>query len=261
MDMINQRRRQGNSALRAMIVDDEEPSRRRLRIVLADCFDLIHNEVVGESRNGREAVDMSMDLRPDVVLMDINMPKMNGIEAARHINKMASPPAIIFTTAYDEYALDAFSVHAIDYLMKPVRREHLAASLRRASAFSAGQLALLAESQSGARTHFSISRGRKLILVPVEDVTHLKAEEKYVIVHTKDGAYEIEEALANLEREFPRRFVRIHRNCLIARDCLSGFERMRNGAWGAVLRGLTEILPVSRRQGRVVQNLKDMGER
>lgn len=247
-----------DEACRILIVDDEAPARNRLREVLADCAEELPLIVAGEAVSGREALDW-LDRNPvDVVLLDIRMPEMDGIELARHMQKLQNPPAVIFSTAFDQHAIEAFEVNAIDYLLKPVRRERLLQALRRAQSYSQLQLRSVS---SQPRDHLSISVGGKILLVPVSDVIYLRAEQKYVTMRTLTHEYLLEESLTHLEQEFGERFVRIHRNCIVAREFIAGFERQHHAGeeeaggcvWSVLLRGLEEKLPISRRHRHVVK--------
>jgi two-component system response regulator AlgR len=177
------------------------------------------------------------------------MPLMDGLEAARHLSQFEHPPALIFCTAYDEHALAAFDAGAVDYLVKPVRLERLRGALERARRFGAAELDKL-RSAAGAsvqRGHLCARVRGNLVLVAVSDIHYLLAEDKYVVVHHAKGEVLIEEALKALEDEFGDRFVRIHRNCLVARDRLTGLTRAADGAIYAQLEGSTATLEVSRR--------------
>jgi two-component system response regulator AlgR len=251
--------------MRVLIVDDEAPARARLRDLLADCAPVIATEVVGEAANGREALAAVCELKPDVLLLDIRMPEIDGIEVAEHLLKLESPPAVIFTTAYDNYAIKAFEVNAIDYLLKPIREERLAAALQKAHALTASRVEALKAAAGKARTHLSITDRGRIVLVPVQDIAYLKAELKYVTVRTAQKEYLVEESLSRLEQEFGARFVRIHRNCLVARDFVAGFQRVNDSGeegenagsgWVVTLRGVAETLPVSRRQHHVIKEFK-----
>jgi two-component system response regulator AlgR len=249
--------------MKILIVDDEAPARRRLRELLSDIAGELAHTVVGEAVNGVEALALAEQLHPDLILTDMQMPRMGGLELARHLRKMAMPPAVVFVTAHDEFALAAFEVHAIDYLMKPVRAERLLESLKKAGLRLAPSDAALEQATQDARRHFSISERGRIALVPVEDVIYLRAELKYVTVHTAERDYLLEESLTRLEQEFAARFVRVHRNALVAIDRIAGFEK---GAalesegeaamqWLVLLKGCAEKLPVSRRQWSAVKEL------
>lgn len=251
--------------IRVLIADDEAPARARLRDLIADCADTMPVEIVGEASNGREALEAVSAHKPDVVLLDIRMPEIDGIEAAEHLLKLETPPAVIFTTAYDSYALKAFEVNAIDYLLKPIRGERLAAALDKAKALTATRLDALKAAAGKARTHLSITDRGRIVLVPIQDVAYLKAELKYVTVRTPEKEYLIEESLSRLEQEFGSRFVRVHRNCLVARDYVTGFKRVHDAdedgenagsGWVVMLRGIAEMPPVSRRQHHVIKEFK-----
>ncbi len=238
--------------MKVVIADDEPLARERLRSLLAEHAGI---EVVAEAENGLTALQACAELRPDLVLLDIAMPGVDGLEAARHLAAFDPRPAVVFCTAYDDHALSAFEAAAIDYLMKPVRPERLAAAIERARMFMAGR-----ETHAPAlpnrqpRTHLCARLRGSLRLIPVDDVHYLQAEEKYVVVHHARGEDLIEESLKSLEDEFGGRFVRIHRNCLIARHELIELKRINDGRVQAVLRHGKEPLEVSR---RCVAGLRD----
>lgn len=246
-------------ALRVFIVDDEAPARNRLRELLQDCSDQLALDVVGEASNGQEALEKLAEIRVDVVLMDIRMPQMDGIELAQHLQKLDQPPVIIFTTAYDAYAIKAFELRAIDYLLKPIRLGRLFDALSRARDAVPIQTEVLRELLPEPRKHLSIHERGKIHLVPVEDVLFLRAELKYITVKTADREYLIEESLTALEKEFAARFVRIHRNCLVAKEAIVGFQKggdENEGGWMVKLKEVGEALPISRRQQYLVKEFK-----
>jgi two-component system response regulator AlgR len=244
--------------LRIVITDDEAPARSRLHDLLLDCSAELPLEVVGEAGNGQELLDC-LEVTPcDVVLLDIRMPVLDGIEAALHMQSLPRRPAIVFTTAYDAFAVKAFELQAIDYLLKPIRQRRLSEALMRARTLAAPSTQALRQLQAGARKHLSVQERGKLLLVPVEQILFLRAEQKYVTIRTAQREYVLEEPLTRLEQEFGPRFVRIHRNCLIGRDHIDGFERVSEGGesgWSVIVRGLKERLPVSRRQQHVIREL------
>jgi len=240
--------------LRVVIVDDEAPARSRVRDLIEDCAAAVPAQVVGEASNGRELLALLEETGADVVLLDIRMPEMDGIEAAQHLLKLTPRPAVIFTTAFDAYALKAFELHAVDYLVKPIRLQRLQDALSRVRAQASPPLELLQQLQTHARRHVSVQERGKVILVPVDKILYLRAELKYVTVRTAERDYLLDESLTRLEEEFGARFVRIHRSCLVARDHIERFERAaEEGAWSVLLRGLDERLPVSRRQQHVIR--------
>lgn len=235
--------------MKLLIADDEAPARLRLRSMLADWADW---QVVGEAENGRAAVEQALALEVDAVLLDIAMPVMDGLEAARHLAQLTPPgPAVIFCTAYDEHALAAFEAAAVDYLVKPVRQERLREALERARRARAGgtprpAAVPLPEGQRQ-RSHLSARLRGNLRLIPIEEVHFLQAEEKYVLAHHARGEDLIEESLKALEQEFGDRFQRIHRNCLVATDEFQELRRLPDGQVQAVLRHGNTTLEVSRR--------------
>jgi two-component system response regulator AlgR len=238
------------SELTVFIADDEEPARERLKVLLGDIAADTPTRVVGEARNGMEAVEQVPASGAQVVLLDIQMPGMGGLEVARHLGQLAEPPRIVFVTAHDRHAVEAFELNALDYLLKPVRAERLAAALRKASVPPAERLAKAAQN---AREYLSVAERQRIVLVPVREIVFLRAEQKYVTVRTRNREHLVEEPLISLEREFAGKFVRIHRNCLVARAAIRGFERApgeeeEDPRWLVVLDGLEERLPVSRRQ-------------
>jgi two-component system response regulator AlgR len=246
-------------ALKVVLVDDEAPARSRLKELIADCTPLVPAKVVGEAANGREALDLLASVAADLVLVDIRMPQMSGIEFARHAQLLASPPAIIFVTAYDEYAIKAFELRALDYLLKPVRRARLSAALERARGLAAPSGEALRGLESAPRRHLPVPERGRITLVPVADILYLKAELKYVTIRTAEHEYMLEESLSHLEQEFAEGFVRIHRNCLVAKSRIRGLEKsdVQNGeqGWAMLLDGCAEKLAVSRRQWPLVKEL------
>jgi two-component system, LytTR family, response regulator AlgR len=232
--------------LRALIVDDEAPARDRLRRLLGELPDV---SVVGEARDGLEALARCTALDPDIVLLDVRMPGMDGVEAARHLVALEDPPAVIFTTAYDEYALEAFETQAVGYLVKPIRREKLARAIRHAARVAGPQLARLAEqSQLGRRrSQIGARLGEQLRLVPVGDVLYFAAGQKYVTMRHTGGRELIDESLRALELEFAPDFIRVHRNALVSREHVSAVERGADGQFVVRIKGTDETLPVSRR--------------
>ncbi len=244
--------------LNVFVVDDEPPARNRLKELLADCAVQLPLVVVGEAGNGQEALDRLSEMDADVVLMDIRMPQMDGIELAQHLQKLPRPPVIIFTTAYDSYAIKAFELHAVDYLLKPIRLGRLFEALTRARSAVPVRTEVLHELLPEPRKNLSIHERGRIHLIPIERVLYLRAELKYVTVRTSDHEYLLEESLTALEKEFAARFVRIHRNCLVAKSEIEGFEKIADedggdSRWAVKLKGLEERLPISRRQQYIVK--------
>jgi two-component system response regulator AlgR len=236
--------------MKIIIADDEPLARERLRHLLADTADA---DIVAEAGDGLAVLHACSEHDPDLVLLDIAMPGMDGMEVVRHLAAFDPRPAVVFCTAYDAHALSAFEAQAIDYLVKPVRAERLAAALERVRTFAAGRAqATLAHGRE--RSHLCARLGGSLRLIPVEDVHYLQAEEKYVVVHHARGQDLVEESLKALEEEFGERFVRIHRNCLVARHELMELRRDGEGHVRAVLRHGAHPLEVSRRCLPILRN-------
>ncbi len=261
-----------HSSARILIVDDEAPARRRMRDLLDDCRDQFPLTIADEAANGVEAIEIINKGGIDIVLIDIRMPVMDGLEVARHVARMEAAPKLIFVTAFDQYAVKAFELCAIDYLLKPIRRERLLSALGRAIALKPVQAEAIAEATQSRRKHLSIHERGKIVLVPVEDVLYLKAELKYVTVRTVQKEFLLEESLTKLEEEFTGLFTRIHRNTLVSTKDVIGFEKIADGGaeaddghvgtdkgdnggthWAVVIRGIPERLAVSRRQQHLVK--------
>jgi len=244
---------------RILIADDEAPARTRLRDLLDECRDSFPLAIVDEARNGREALEVVNREKVDIVLLDIRMPEIDGMEAARHMAGMEQPPAIIFTTAFDVYAIKAFEVNAIDYLLKPIRVERLLVALGKTRAAPPVTREALEAAANQPRRHLSVHERGKIHLVPVAEVLYLRAELKYVTVRTAEREYLVEESLTTLEEEFADLFVRVHRNCLVARAAIAGFERNAEeseSGWAVVIKATGEKLPVSRRQHHIVKQFR-----
>jgi len=254
---------------RILVVDDEAPARQRMADLLSDIADEFPHTLVGDAADGRSALDRLAETPADIALIDVQMPGMTGIELARHLGALPEPPAIVFVTAFDEFAVKAFEVHALDYLMKPVRATRLLEALQHVRSLTGRQtpaIAAAARESSEARgkrrdTIAVVERGR-VLLVPVEDIVYLKAELKYITIRSTDREYLTEEPLVDLENEFSDVFVRVHRNALVARRAISGFERVESVGpgdsvgephWVVTLRNVPERLPVSRRQWPIVK--------
>lgn len=231
--------------MRVLVVDDEQPARERL----GDLVTMLGHEICGEATNGMEALRLIEQRQPGVVLLDIRMPHMDGLTTARHLTTLPTPPAVIFTTAHDEYALEAFEAQAVAYLMKPVRREHLERALGRARALTLAQLSELQANDPSpeTRNHLCVKLGNRLELIPLQDIYYLQAEQKYVTVRHRQGEAIIEEPLKSLETEFESRFLRIHRNALVATPHLRGLVRTPEGRYQVVFDDLPERLEISRR--------------
>jgi len=259
---------------RIFIVDDEAPARARMTTLLSDIAAECPHVLVGEAAQAQAALDGIAATKPDIVLLDVQMPGMTGIELAAHLSKEPTgAPLVIFVSAFDEFALKAFEVHALDYLLKPVRAARLAEAIQRASKLGphaqsqTGALASAAVSLKSKRRNFSVQERGRLLLVPIVDVVYLKAEAKYVTVRTKTREYLIEESLNSIEEELSDTFLRVHRNALVARSAIIGVERAAQAidadgeqdktqdTWQVILRDVDDRLPISRRQWPAVKAL------
>jgi len=244
--------------LTLFIVDDEALARLRLRELLTDIAHSCPTEVLGEAENGQAALtwlqaehEKGTSRLPDVLLVDIHMPRMDGLELAGRLGFFSPPPAIIFTTAYDNHAVQAFDLNVVDYLLKPVRAQRLLAALEKVRQRNANPAPVPAATSDGGRSHLHCHERNRLLLVPVTEILYFKADLKYVVARTREREYVLNETLAGLEEEFPNEFIRLHRSILVARSALSGFERASEAdeAYGyALLRHIPEKLPISRRQ-------------
>lgn len=231
--------------MNVLIVDDEQLARQRLRKMLSATSEY---RIIGEAVNGEEALRKTQASNPDVILMDIRMPVMDGIEAASYINRMSKPPAIIFTTAFSDHALNAFEAHAIDYLLKPIKQSRLEAALEAAKRINKSQLNQLCETESnGSRTKICVKSRGSLELIPIEEIFYFKADQKYVTLRTADHEYLIEESLKALEEEFTSKFIRIHRNALVAQHLLKGLVKNSEGHACISFDEIEDMLEISRR--------------
>lgn len=232
-----------------LVCDDEPLARERLcRMVKA-----AGHEVVAQADNGREALEQIRLHQPDVVLLDIRMPEMDGIQCAEALLEFDFPPAVIFVTAFDQHAIDAFKTQAIGYLLKPVSQQDLEAALQRANRLNSVQLKHL-HAHAGqdaadkpARKHIAARTHRGVELIPIENIYYFLADQKYVTVRHSGGQVLIDETLKDLENEFADRFIRIHRNALLAIPYLEGLEFIGTGQYQVRCRGINERLAVSRR--------------
>jgi two-component system response regulator AlgR len=238
--------------MRILLVDDENLARDRLRRLLERDG---QHEVVGEAANGVEAVQRCEQLAPELVLLDIRMPGMDGLEAARHFLDLQTPPAVVFCTAYEEHAVQAFDLQAVGYLLKPVRQQDLLAALQKAVRLNRAQLAALQEADDSKRSHISARTHKGVELIPVADVRFFQADQKYVTVRYSRGEVIVDETLRDLELEFPDIFVRVHRNALIATAHLEGLSKSRDGHVAARFRDVEETVDISRRHLPAVRKL------
>lgn len=229
-----------------LITDDEPLARDRLRHLLGRLNG--YQALEHDAGNGIEAIDLCRKYQPDIVLMDIRMPVMGGLEAAQRLSELEKPPAVIFCTAYDAHAVEAFKVQAVGYLLKPVKIEDLDAALKNASKVNKVQLANISDRMpKDSRNHIAAKTLKGIELVPLDDILYFMADSKYVTVYHKNGEVLIDDPLKDLEAEFSSRFVRIHRNALVARSAIEKMLRDENGHYSIQLAGVEESLSVSRR--------------
>jgi two-component system response regulator AlgR len=233
-----------------LVVDDEPLARARLCRLLDDIDGF---DVAGEAHNGSEALRLAQSDGADIVLMDIRMPGMDGLEAAAQLAQREVPPAVIFCTAFDEYALAAFDTSAIAYLLKPVRRQQLEAALTRSVSLNQAQLGALQQlAQPQPRAHLSARSQRGVELVPLAEICCLLADQKYVTVVHHGGEVLIDRSLKELEAQYSELFVRTHRNALVAIDHIEALERSPEGQYFVRLAGTEHRPQLSRRHlGRV----------
>lgn len=240
--------------LRLMLVDDEELARARLRQLLAELAQEFPHRLVGEAGDGLAALAIAAREPIDIVLTDIRMPTMDGIELAQQLAASQQPPAIVFVTAYDEFAVKAFELAAADYLLKPVTRARLRTALQRAHRLTASELRSIAPQ---GRARLLVRERGQILLLPVEEILILRAEDKYVVARTAAREYLLDESLSRLEAEFADRFLRIHRRMLVARAAVIAARRLvaaeGDARWTLELRGVNEPLPISRRQWPLVK--------
>lgn len=232
--------------LNILIIDDEKPARDRLRRLLdamPEC------SVAGEAASGGEALELIRELSPEVLLLDISMPGMDGMSLAGVLQEGGASPAVIFCTAYQDQALRAFEVDAVDYLVKPVRSERLEKALGRAQRY-------LGTQEAGAEEHYVRSTvGGKVVLTPVNRVICLISEDKYTTVIHEKGSTVIDDSLTDLEIRYPEMFFRVHRNALVSRKHLRGLERTTEGQTQVLLSGTDRRPEVSRRNVSALRKL------
>jgi len=248
------------AGLRVLVVDDEELARLRLRGLVDEC-PLPKASVVGEAANVSQALVWLATQQCDVLLLDVQMPGRDGTQLAAELRGQERSPAIVFVTAHAEHAVKAFDLDAVDYVTKPVRRERLQAALQRA----AQRLAIAPPEPPPAAEEEPVlivsDRGR-VIRVPMTDVLYLKAELKYVTLRTAARTYVLDDSLAELEDRLGARFLRVHRNALVARKAVRALERRvvssdgeeeSGEAWAVCVAPVEEWLGVSRRQVAAVR--------
>ncbi len=237
-----------------LITDDEPLARQRLEKMLEESHP---KSAIYQASSGKEAVELCNQHAMDVVFLDIRMPVMDGLEAAQHLMHLEKPPAVIFVTAYDDYALDAFSVNAVDYLLKPIKREKLAQAIAKAGKLNPVQLNKVVDQapEPSQRQHISARVRGEVQLVPLIDIFYFQADQKYINVKHRNGEILIEEPLKQLEKEFPEQFVRIHRSVLVNKRYIAGLNKNDKGHLFVTMKECSDQLEVSRRHASEVRKL------
>ncbi len=230
--------------MQILIVDDEALARQRLKSLLGE---LPLQVDILEASNGLEALAICQQQSVQILLLDIRMPVMDGIEVARHLGNLAHPASIIFTTAYDQHALAAFENHAVDYLLKPVKLERLRQALEKAAVLNQAQLQGLQSATASPRRHLSAQMQGLMKLLPVAEIRYFQADQKYVTAVSDRDELLLEDSLKSLEQEFATEFLRIHRNALVSLRFIKSLEKGEGGSGLIHLRGVDQALTVSRR--------------
>ncbi len=247
--------------MNVLIVDDEPLARDRLKRMVNDTQKW---RVVAEAANGQEAVALCDHTQPDVILMDVRMPKMDGVTAAKQIAQAKNAPAIIFCTAYNDYGVDAINAQAAGYLLKPVRQENLLIALEKARQVNKLQLMSLEAANDSdcslkQRAHITSRSRRGIQMVPLEEIRVFLADHKYVTAYHSGGEILIDDTLKELAAEYPDKLLRIHRNALVALRHVQGMERNEDGVHCVRLTEIDHLPPVSRRHlpkvRKLLQNL------
>lgn len=233
--------------MRIVVCDDEPLARERLVRIVKESG----HEVVAQVATGAEAITAVKVQQPELILLDIRMPEMDGVRCAQVLNELEHPPAIIFVTAYDHYAIAAFKANAIGYLLKPANKDELLEALGKASNLNAAQLdgirKLEDPTSRPVREHIAARTHRGVELIKLKDIYYFTADQKYVKVRHKDGIVLIDETLKELETEFDERLFRVHRNAIINLDFLDFLETIDTGRYQVRFKGTDETLSVSRR--------------
>jgi two-component system response regulator AlgR len=246
--------------MKILIVDDEALARERLSGLISE---IDSSAILIEAEHGLAALDAVQRQPPDIVLLDIRMPLMDGLEVAHHLANLESPPAVIFTTAYQDHALEAFDIHAVDYLLKPIRKQRLIDALQRARTLRRGNINEIRsqDNLNAARSHLSAIKQGDIQLIPVNDIRYLKADQKYIVAAWPGGQILLDESLKSLESEFHSIFIRIHRNALVASQYIEGLKKDKEGYLSIQLRNMTDTLRISRRHlSSIRQAIKKLGK-
>lgn len=233
--------------MRIVVCDDEPLARERLARIVQESG----HQVVAQVTTGAEAIVAVKTQQPDIILLDIRMPEMDGVRCAQALNELEHPPAIIFVTAYDHYAIAALKANAIGYLLKPANKDELLEALNKAKNLNAAQLNEIRKLEDPTarpiREHIAARTHRGVELIKLTDIYYFTADQKYVKVRHKDGIVLIDETLKELEQEFEDRLFRVHRNAIINLSFLDYLETLDAGQYQVRFKGIDETLAVSRR--------------
>ncbi|MGB2046424.1 MAG: LytR/AlgR family response regulator transcription factor [Psychrobacter celer] len=233
--------------MRIVVCDDEPLARERLARIVQESG----HQVVAQATTGAEAIVAVKTQQPDIILLDIRMPEMDGVRCAQALNELEHPPAIIFVTAYDHYAIAALKANAIGYLLKPANKDELLEALNKAKNLNAAQLNEIRKLEDPTarpiREHIAARTHRGVELIKLTDIYYFTADQKYVKVRHKDGIVLIDETLKELEQEFEDRLFRVHRNAIINLSFLDYLETLDAGQYQVRFKGIDETLAVSRR--------------
>jgi two-component system response regulator AlgR len=245
--------------MKILVVDDEPLARDRLMTLISE---LVPTHTVLTAKNGLEAMEMVGENAPDLLLLDIRMPGMDGIETAYHLTQLENPPAVVFTTAHQDHAIQAFEANAVDYLLKPVKRERLKEAVAKAELVNRARLinVMDKEEMASSRGHLCSTNRGKLELIPVNEIGYMKAEQKYVSIGWKGRELLIDESLKKLEKEFSDRFLRVHRNALISKQHIVSLDKSEDDSHKIMIKEFDAGISVSRRHLQEVRRyLKSLG--
>lgn len=232
--------------MKLLIVDDEPLARERLMTLVSE---LVPDYTLLTAENGLVALELVEKNHPDIILLDIRMPGMDGLETAYHLTQLEKPPAVVFTTAHQDHAIEAFEANAVDYLLKPVKRERLNNAILKAELVNRAKLSniLEKESKGSSRTHLSSTNRGKIELIPIDEISYMKAEQKYISIGWKGRELLIDEALKKLEMEFSDRFLRVHRNALVSKRHIMALEKTNGDIYQVNVKEFDQGIAVSRR--------------
>lgn len=243
--------------MKILIADDEKLARLRLISLLEELDSSVE---ILSAENGYQALQKYKQSQAEIILLDIRMPQIDGLQVAHELLKFDNPPAVIFTTAYDTHALQAFEANAVDYLLKPIRKDRLQTALTKARRLKQAQFQTLQKnlSQLNTRSHVCVNQGADLHLLAIDEIIYFHADQKYVMAKTAEREYLLDESLKALEEEFSNKFLRIHRNALVSLQHIEELHKQADGQVLVTFHDFKETLAVSRRLvAKVRQCFKD----